>query len=274
MLHKRFAILRPLGVLVSLVGLLALFGAAQAGPAAQPARADPPQDKMIYLPLASKLEDYRGQVTLNGAPAAGRTVTLRYWNGFSYSDWATTTTNAAGNYSFPANTLPPIGGGKDFYVRWTNDSQTIGYLAGWYCENVVSAPADNYVCNMDIGDIRLGSPLGAVSINLPYTFTWTRRPVATDSYQVEFYFYDSVSLDLRHTSGLLGYAAQWTMTILPANMTVGTQYWWSMIADGPNGYGEAFYIRSLRFNDTSSPPLNSLPGELPRSPGAAREARP
>ncbi len=275
MLRHRSFFVRPLGALLALVGLLALAAAAQAGPTRQ----EPPLDKKFYLPMVHKVEDYRGRVTYNGAPAAGRTVTLRYWDNISgdYTNWSTATTDANGNYVFFFTDLPPVGGGKDFYVRWTNDSGNTAYLAAWYCDDVKYLPTDNYVCNMDIADINLLSPSGAVSVSLPYTFTWTRRPVASDNYQVDFFFYNGITLDPRYSTGPLGYVGYWTMTTLPTNMIVGTQYWWSVRANGPNGYGDAFYIRSIRFNNTGGPALaeeTGLPGELPRGPDAAREARP
>jgi hypothetical protein len=270
MLHERnfFSLLK--GMLRVIAGLAILFGATLAGSSAGPRQASAQvQDEIYYFPLVLNPNVYNGRVTINGQPAAGRTVTMRYWNGSAYSNWASVTTDANGRYAFRNINLPPIGGGKDFYVRWTNDTQTPGYLAAWYCADVVGAPTDLYTCNMEIGDVTLADPPGGSTINLPYIFRWDRRSLTTDSYRVEF---NSATFEQRYITAPLGYVSQWQMTNLPGTMVVGTQYFWGIRVHGPNGYGESRLLRSVRFNDTSSPPLagesgEDLPGEVVREAG-------
>ena len=269
MLQKRVRWAGWFFILLALAALLGQSGASQAAQA-------PLQDKLIYLPLVMNQTGYRGQVTYNGAPAAGQVITLRYWDGSKYTSWAAAVTDSGGNYAFTS--LPPIGGGKDFYVRWTNDTQKTGYLSAWYCDNVTGTTADRYTCSFDIVDIDLVSPSGASSINLPYTFSWVRRPITRDSYQVEFlYFTDPETAVEKYLTPLLGYVSEWRMTSLPGEMTVGTLYYWGVRAYGANGYGESYYIRSVRFNDTSSPPLPNQAGpagETARPLETGRETRP
>jgi hypothetical protein len=207
----------------------------------------------VYLPIVSKPPSIiGGRVTLNGTPAAGVSLELRFYNGSSFSTLAITTTAADGSYVF-AN-APSLAAGQKYYVRFLNPATTAdGRLADWFTRDLTSYTAGNSVeiGNFDLADITLQSPAPDAIVSLPNAFQWTVRP-ATPSDSYEFNLSDPVdSSPFFYTIPPLGYVSSYTLNSLPGGFSVGTSYGWFVAVYSPDGgYGESFYYRGVKFSNT------------------------
>jgi len=219
----------------------------------------------IYLPMVERKKGYTGQVTHLDAPVAGQMVTMLSGRDGVYSTWATATTDASGNYAFLPENFPPLGGGDVFYVRWANLTQSENYLSAWYCDLVTGAAADNTTCDIEISNINLQAPEDHANVWPPVTFRWTPRVINTDRYLVELNTRSGNAFNWVYDSPAINYTDRWAMTSLPGALQTGQQYWWTVVALGPNGYGEAFYLRAITFGASlRTAEAHDLPGSLPR----------
>ncbi len=197
-----------------------------------------------YLPVIMNPLKLTGHVTYHGLPSSGKTVTVRAYNSVSgWSTYATATTDANGNYSI---TPPSLSNYLTFYVRWTNNASTTGYLSAWYCDYIYSE-ADNFTCDMEISDVAIASPGAGSAISLPYTFLWNLRGVGTDNYVVEIY--DPNTSTFVFNGPLRGYKNYWTMNYFPVGLPINQWYWYGIWVYGNNGYGEPYYVYSVAFNN-------------------------
>jgi hypothetical protein len=207
-------------------------------------------DPTIYLPLV--LKNYfagtgiYGLVTLNGTPAAGVSLDLRFYNGLTLSTAATTTTDANGRYSFTS--AASLSAGQTYYVRFLNPATTAdGRLGIWLTGDLTSYSAGSSV---DIGDFDLAdialSPTPGAPVSLPATFQWTRRSAtSSDSYQFELFDPNGPS---DYLSPLLGYAGDYTLNSLPGGFGTGTPYGWDVLVHSPDGgFGGSFYYNGVTF---------------------------
>jgi hypothetical protein len=201
----------------------------------------------IYLPIVSKPRPgISGRVTLNGVPAAGVSLYLRFYDGSSFSTLAITTTAADGSYVF--TNAPSLGPGQRYYVRYLNLSGTPGRLWTWGTRSLTAYSAGSMVeiGNFDIADIALVSPSGGATVALPYTFQWTPRP-ATPSDSYEFDLYDRTD----HFYIVLSYVGSYTLNSLPLNFSPGVQYAWEIWVYSPDGgYGISYATRLVTFSNT------------------------
>jgi hypothetical protein len=126
-----------------------------------------------------------GRITDQGVPVTGTEIWLRYYDGSSWSTYATTTTNANGDYQF--SSLPGLSGDQKYYVRWPNRDEITNWLFEWLCWEISATTTDPsyFRCDFDIDGIDLLSPANSstVAIPIPQTFTWSKRATTSDSYQ-------------------------------------------------------------------------------------------
>jgi uncharacterized repeat protein (TIGR01451 family) len=207
----------------------------------------------VYLPLIRSTckSGICGRVTLNGSPAAGVSLELRFFNGSSFSTLATTTTNANGDYAFAG--MPSLALGQHYYVRYRNYAGTPGRLWVWGTRDLTSYSAGSAVeiGNFDIADIVLVSPAAGATVALPYTFQWTRRP-ATPSDTYEFDLYDPTDGNPNfYTAPPLGYVGSYILNSLPPGFNVGALYGWEIWVYSPDGgYGISYETRAVHFSNT------------------------
>jgi hypothetical protein len=210
--------------------------------------------KQIFLPMIRRACSIGicGHVTLNGAPAAGASLELRFFNGSSWSTLATTTTNANGDYSFLG--MPGLGPGQRYYVRYRNTGGVPGRLWFWGTRTLTSyaAGSDVEIGNFDIADIPLVSPPAGATVALPYTFQWVRRP-ATPSDTYELDLYDPTDGDPYAYTNLLGYVNGVTITGLPSGFSPGALYVWEIWVYSPDGgFGISYESRAVTFSNTGA----------------------
>jgi uncharacterized repeat protein (TIGR01451 family) len=230
----------------------------------------------VYLPLVS----YRicstgicGRVTLNGSPAGGVSLALRYYNGSAWSTRATKTTGADGSYAFTS--VPALGPGQEYYVRYQNSAGTAGRLWVWGTKTLTTYAAGSNVEMgiSDIADIALTAPGSGDAVSLPYTFQWTPRPASlSDTY--EFDLYDANADTPYFYTPHLGYVGGYSLNCLPAGFAFGTYYLWDVWVYSPDGgYGISYWSNWIQFSSgpsctpaASQPdgnPLKHLPDDLP-----------
>lgn len=208
----------------------------------------------IFLPMTVKGyfsgggDIIHGTVTENGTPAAGVELHLRYYDGSTWSTYDATTTDSSGNYQFTS--LPNLGTDQRFYVRWDNTDSNSNRLWRWSCSAITSSTTDPeaYRCNFDLDDVDLLSPSHGATVSLPYTFTWRRRVITTDDYQLNLA--DVSAGDPYWWTDLLGYVGSYALTSLPYGFVPGQQYGWWMWVYGPDGYGVSYYYRHVTFSNT------------------------
>lgn len=186
-----------------------------------------------------------GIVTYKGIPVEGTQVLLRFDDGASWSTYDTTTTDINGKYSFTS--LPDLETDQEYYIRWNNDVNT-NRLSVWYCDSIYPSTIIPlaYICNFDLENIELLSPDPNTSISLPYTFSWQKRTLTSDDY--ELHMADmSDGMPWWGTLPGIGYVGSYTLNSLPTNFETGTAYGWYMWVHGPNGHGESYYYRNVTF---------------------------
>src|SRR5262249_40682558 len=132
---------------------------------------------VLYLPMLHRAEPgIYGRVTQNGAPAAGVSLELRFYNGSGWYTQGFATTDAKGKYLF--SNPPNLGPGQRYYVLFRNTEQTAGRLWVWATPNLTAyaSGSTTVLADFDIADIELVAPEPEEVVDLPYRFRWTRRP--------------------------------------------------------------------------------------------------
>jgi hypothetical protein len=216
----------------------------------------------VYLPLITRAcGGICGRVTNNGAAAAGVPLSLRFYNGSSWSTLATTNTASNGSYVFLG--VPSLGASQRYYVRYENTINS-GSLYLWQTARLTSYTAGSSVTigDFDIFDIQLFSPPSSSSVTLPNTFSWFVRP-ATPSDSYEFNLFNPSGSSYWWTPHL-GYVGAYSLISLPPGFTPLVWYGWYVTAYSPDGgYGVPFYYRTVRFLNAGRP-----------DPGGSRESQP
>jgi hypothetical protein len=187
-----------------------------------------------------------GTVLMNGAPASGVSLDLRFYDGASWSTKTSTTTGDDGSYFF--GDMPALASGQSYYVRYLNNSDD-SRLYTWHTPVDKSYNGSSVVTfeTFDIANIVLSSPEPGAAVKLPATFTWVMRPASpTDSY--EFNLFDPNS-DLEfYTDPPLGYVSSYSLSALPQGFSKGVEYGWGMGVVSPaGGYGMSFYYNPIMF---------------------------
>ena len=203
-------------------------------------------DIILWAYVEATGGDIYGQVTYNGESAPdGIELELRFYDGSSWST-AATTTIVGGAYHF--RNMPSLGPGQKYYVRYRNIAGTIGYLWGWYCNNITSYSAGSNVSggDFDIADVPLGSPDSTNPQPPPLIFNWTiRSTIPFDTY--EFHMWDPDG-DAEYFSGNLGHVNSYTLEDLPDGFSAGEQYSWDVWVYGPDGVGLSYAIHAVKFS--------------------------
>ncbi len=203
-----------------------------------------------YLPMVVRRPgELTGNVTFSNAPVAGISVTLRYYDGVSYSSIATTTTNADGVYDFveyPALTNTS----QAYWIRYNNMERNDTRLGIWVTE-VISTYAlgeRHQFAPFDIANIDPGTPGPTDVIVTPKTFTWTQRlGRPSDNYEMRIFDPTGVTTS-SYTSGILGYVTSKSIVSLPSGMSLLALYGWDIVVHGANGsYGGSYYYNEFRF---------------------------
>lgn len=135
-----------------------------------------------------------GRVTVNGAPAAGERLELRFFDGFAWSTLRWIDTDINGEYVFLD--IPALELGQRYYVRYANRADVEDRLLFWGTRELTAYSRSQAVeiGNFDIANVALTAPPAGATVTLPYAFRWAPRPATpTDSY--EFNLYDAASLD-------------------------------------------------------------------------------
>lgn len=229
-----------------------------------PSKRIPEDPFTVYLPLA--FSDYsgwpgiNGRVTQAGALVNGLSLEMRFYDGFAWSSYGFTTTNADGRYAFVG--APSLGSGQAYYVRYINPGGTYNSRVWfWYTPILPSYMAGSSVAlsDFDIADIPMTSPPGYSVVNLPTTFQWTRRTATTtDSY--EFDLFDPADGNPAWWTAHLGYVSSYTLNSLPGGFSPGVPYGWDMWVYAPDGgYGESYYYRPVAFANTGLVPILKQP---------------
>ncbi|GEM_PF-6723535 len=194
-------------------------------------------DFTVYLPFVQKspAPGLYGRITLSGTSLSNAYVhILKYIrsNRTLYLQ-GKTRTDSAGNYRFSG--LPSLTSGQEYWVEFLNERRTPGQLWRFTCKPITtySAGTDKKACDFDVADVVLGFPGDGSEVDLPETFTWTRRPFSSDSY--EFNLYDKWGDDWWWTDPPLGYVSQYTLQNLPAYFSLYTPYYWDLWIYTPAG---------------------------------------
>ncbi len=196
-----------------------------------------------------------GSVTLNGSPAASRTVLLRRYDASigTWSTAATTTTRSDGGFTFYGT--PSLDTGDIYYVAYSNSTQQPGLLWFWASayQRSFTAGGTLNIGTFDIADVALTAPGNGSATGMPVTFTWTRRPATTsDSYR--FHLYEPSDGLPEYTSAPLGYTGQITLGSLPPGFVFNHYYSWDIYVVPPNGglpdlgWGWSLGVNLVAFN--------------------------
>ena len=211
------------------------------------------------------LQGIYGYVTFNGAPAGGIPLVLRFYNGSSWSTYASVITDANGFYSIL--NVPGLNTGQAYYIRYLNDTDPTK-LFTWHTDVIQSYPAGSakQLETFEIGNLHLIAPEPGAQIPLPYTFQWIVRAASpTDNY--EFDLFDPDDFDpYVYTYPALGYTSGYYLSGLPAGFTTNYWYGWDIwiltpSGDPIDGYGISFYFYYVMF--TSGGQFNAV--QVPHS---------
>jgi hypothetical protein len=186
-----------------------------------------------------------GKMTYDGAGAAGIALTLRHWNGSSWSTAATSDTDDQGNYRFTG--APSLGSGQLYYVRYGFNTSDDRYLFAWYGPDIPSYSAGQGAAggDFDIANVDMLSPAPGATVSLPATFTWEPRGIASDTYG--WGLFDPTSDDAWWTDDI-GAVSSFQLTALPDGAVYGHVYGWHVyVFDGPDSYGSSFYYQTVTF---------------------------
>jgi len=207
---------------------------------------------------------YTGRLTKNGVALANQVVELRYYDGSTWSTYAERTTGADGRFTF--GPLPPIyESGMYFYARWRNNYQSSlndTLLWAWYC-NYASpdyTAFGDYVCDMELMDIRQIHPTDGGVDYFPVNFTWT-----ASNQTGEYYFMNLFDLSDSDPYAWFGSVSSpsYTLTSLPSGFSTYTAYGWYPEVDNYYGYGISYYYYPVIFGGTSLLSPYSSPGFKP-----------
>jgi len=209
-------------------------------------------------------------------PAAGVTLALRDCVSSGCSTLATSVANAQGQYRFVG--VPSTPSGHWYYVRFSSATDatsaaarrvfdvnhlakvrnlgspnglqlsTAQRLSNWYADAMdnYAAGTNRHGGDFDIADVSLVSPRNGTSQTFPITFNWGRRAAAfADLYQLEFF---DASWKVVGMGDISDYTSSSdTLSALPAGMSLGKPYYWTVIVYGPDGYGMPYYARKVTF---------------------------
>ncbi len=223
----------------------------------------------LYVPIIFSPRAAYGTVTLNGTPAAGETISMDV----TTNNWATYTTKTTvtgvdGKYRFTDGVPQTLSSASRYQVYFENKLTSSNNRIGiWYC-NVRSDTTGTDGCDFDIADVSYVAPAAGAALNLPVTFTWNKRSVATDSYELNFM---NLSYQYVCWTGPLGYINNFVMLTLSAAsecnlgqaLVSGTPYRWKIWIYGPNGYGLAYYWREVTMTGPAGAPAAEVaPGPV------------
>jgi hypothetical protein len=174
-----------------------------------------------------------GILAQNGAPVAGEQITLRVFNGASWSTGGTAVTMGDGSFAFG----PGSATGQRVYVRWRNSSQSPdGRIFETGSRDLVnfSFSQDGWVGTLDIADIPLVSPADGAVTGFPATFVWGRRAAVRDeAYGMRLYSLEAE--DPFFGTGLLGPVDRVTLPSRPDGFSSGPTYGWDVVGVGVQG---------------------------------------
>jgi hypothetical protein len=207
-----------------------------------------------------------GRLTYYGTPSAGIGLTLRFYNGASWSAVATTTTDTNGRYVFPD--APTLLAGQKYYVLFGLNTVAPQYLGSWHGPDILSYISGLVTSggDFDIANVTLVSPDTNAARSLPAQFTWQPRRLGAEGYR--WRLLDPAS-GAAWTSGDLGDVGSFVLNGLPAGVVYGKWYrWYVEVYAGPGNYGSSFYYRWISFTQTGVARAGSEawpPPELERS---------
>jgi len=204
----------------------------------------------VYFPLIYKAPPpaIYGFVRDAGLPASGVVLELRYFNGFSWSTWATATTAADGQYRF--QNVPSLLSGELYYVRYSNPStSTSSRLFTWHTQilSTYFYQSEINIGNFDLADVSLLAPAPGQTIASPYVFKWTKRSAtSSDSYQLNVFELDG---DPFFQTPLLGYVDGYALGSIPTGFSPNVPYYGDVWAHSPDGgFGVSFYLYDFTFS--------------------------
>jgi hypothetical protein len=172
-------------------------------------------------------------------------LSLRRYDDTNDEEVATTVAGSDGRYAFTG--MPSLPAGAAYYVRYGPNSTDPSRVYTWYGPDVTSYTAGANVAagDFDIANVVLLSPAPGATVTLPATFTWQRRGVSGDTYQV--LFADPETDDWWQTSDL-GDVGSYTLSGLGEGMVYDKAYYWLIrVFRGPDSYGYSYYMRSVTF---------------------------
>ena len=202
-----------------------------------------------------------GTVEYNDQPIEGVLVELRRCTVSSARciEWTTletVTTQRDGTYSFTR--LDPIASNTAYYVYFDNPARRANYLNFWRGRNVVGYNGRDTVAasHFDIANIYLEEPANNAFLPNPVGFRWQRRPVESDNYCIMF-------MDRALTPLMpcyrLGYVDTTRLDVAGV-LSFNTAYNWTTWVDiEGQGYGEAFYYRTLTILPARAAQKDGLP---------------
>ncbi len=206
------------------------------------------QTGYVYLPLLTRYapppSGIYGVVRDGGIAMGNIPLTLRVWNGVQAINFATTTTDSNGLYSFKG--MPTLYGGQYYYVIYASAIGDFNHLAWWSTRTLdyYIAGSNVEIGNFDIGNVYLTAPVSGTQVALPQTFTWTpRAAVPTDSYELAIF--DPNNGPANWWASGLGYVGSYDVaaSALPGSFHTFTPYVWDVWVYAPfDGYGESLYF--------------------------------
>ena len=221
------------------------------GLAASTAAAPTDELYVTYLPTVLRPQPgIQGRVTQGGAPAAGISVELRFYNGSSYSSAGTTTTDGAGVYVFAG--AASLGSGQRYYVLYRNVEDDLSRLSSWSTRVLTSFTAGQSVPigDFDLANFSQTTPGSTSYVSLPRAFGWDFRPATPDD-TFDFNLFDPDDGNpFFWTNPPLGHVNGYTLNSLPGGFSTNTWYGWFPGVYSPDGgYGEPYYFWWVAFSN-------------------------
>ena len=221
--------------------------------AATPTRTSTPQPAGIY-----------GRVTYYGGAVSGAQLTLWFWNGTAWSEKAHTATKTDGSYLF--GSIPSLGAEQGYEVDYGQNTDD-RYLSSWYGPyiTVYTSGTPQRGGDFDIANVSLLAPEPGSFQYLPVTFSWQRRGLPGDTYQVGLFDLDTGEATFTSDLGDVGSA---TINSLPGWVVYGRQYGWIVrVCSGEEGCGDSYYYHAITFTGAAgqstgiSLPVKSMKAE-------------
>jgi hypothetical protein len=201
--------------------------------------------RIVAVPPAAGIS---GLISYQGSGIGDIDLELRFYNGSTWSTVATTKTGSDGQYVF--SSIPGLGPGQQYYVRYGPNESDYRYLYDWYGPFITTYTAGGSASggNFDIANFSLLTPDDYALVSFPVTFTWEGRGLINDTFRWHMFdYYGDYEWDSGNPAGAVSY----TLNDLPSDAVYGEEYYWDVyVHNGLENFGTCIDYYAVTFSSS------------------------